>query len=168
MSETAYRHRVDELFSRLDAAFARPSRCSARRRWWPTTPTANGPPSVSRNTPMRRRSGKPDLPAIGGRLLAFNYTSIFLDESERKRIHEQFIVNHYLKQFNEETIQPKQQHTCGEPCSAVCKKMREEYKKDYEPYQTMGPLCGIFDQRAAEKLNHRCDTLGFDAISGNA
>ncbi|MCK7480365.1 MAG: hypothetical protein M0C28_26270 [Candidatus Moduliflexus flocculans] len=48
---------------------------------------------------------------------------------------------------------PKQQATCGEPCAAVCKKMRGEYKKDYEPYQTMGPLCGIFDQRAAERLN---------------
>lgn len=102
---------------------------------------------------------------IGGRLLAFNYTSMYLDESERKRIHEQFIVNHYLKQFNEETIQPKQQHTCGEPCSAVCKKMQGEYKKDYEPYQTMGPLCGIFDQRAAERLNHRADLYGFDGIS---
>ena len=102
---------------------------------------------------------------IGGRLLAFNYSSIYLDEPERRRIHEQFIVNHYLKQFNEETIQPKQQHTCGEPCSAVCKKMQGEYKKDYEPYQTMGPLCGIFDQRAAERLNHQADMYGFDGIS---
>ena len=33
--------------------------------------------------------------------------------------------------------------------------MNGEFKKDYEPYQTMGPLCGIFDQRAAERLNHR-------------
>jgi glyceraldehyde-3-phosphate dehydrogenase (ferredoxin) len=39
------------------------------------------------------------------------------------------------------------------------------YKKDYEPYQTMGPLCGIFDQRAAERLNHHADQIGFDAIS---
>ncbi len=102
---------------------------------------------------------------IGGRLLAFNYGSIYLDEAERKAIHQQFIVEHYLKQFNEETIQAKQQHTCGEPCPALCKKMREEYKKDYEPYQTMGPLAGIFDQRAAERLNHHADRLGFDAIS---
>jgi glyceraldehyde-3-phosphate dehydrogenase (ferredoxin) len=29
----------------------------------------------------------------------------------------------------------------------------------------MGSLCGIFDQRAAEQLNHRADQLGFDAIS---
>ena len=43
--------------------------------------------------------------------------------------------------------------------------MRGEFKKDYEPYQTMGPLCGIFDQRAAERLNRHADACGFDAIS---
>lgn len=102
---------------------------------------------------------------LRGRIIAFNYTSIYLDEAARLAIHEQFILNHYLKQFNEETIQTKQQHTCGEPCPAVCKKTRDEYKKDYEPYQTMGPLCGIFDQRAAERLNHHADMYGFDAIS---
>ena len=30
----------------------------------------------------------------------------------------------------------------------------------------MGPLCGTFDQRAAERLIHHCDAMGFDAISG--
>ena len=98
---------------------------------------------------------------VGGKLIAFNYRSIFMTEDERKSIHEKYILDHYLKQFNEETIQAKQQFTCGEPCTAVCKKMNGEFKKDYEPYQTMGPLCGIFDQRAAEKLNHHADTLGF-------
>ncbi len=73
--------------------------------------------------------------------------------------------NHYLTQFNEETIVPRRQHTCGEPCAAVCKKMKDDFKKDYEPYQTMGPLCGVFDQRAAEQLCHHADALGFDAIS---
>ena len=102
---------------------------------------------------------------MGGRLLAFNYRSIYMEESERRGLQEKFIINHYLKQFNEETIQGKQQRTCGEPCSAVCKKMHGQYKKDYEPYQVMGPLCGIFDQRAAEKLNHHADRYGFDAIS---
>jgi len=29
----------------------------------------------------------------------------------------------------------------------------------------MGPLCGIFDQRAAERLNHQADMYGFDGIS---
>jgi glyceraldehyde-3-phosphate dehydrogenase (ferredoxin) len=102
---------------------------------------------------------------LRGRIIAFNYSSIYLDEAARLAIHEQFVENHYLKQFNEETIQTKQQHTCGEPCPAVCKKTRDEFKKDYEPYQTMGPLCGIFDQRAAERLNHHADMYGFDAIS---
>ena len=103
--------------------------------------------------------------SVGGRIMAFNYRTNFWTEEERLSLHQRFIVDHYLKQFNEETIKNKQQHTCGEACVAVCKKMNGEYKKDYEPYQTMGPLCGIFDQRAAEKLNHYCDAMGFDAIS---
>jgi glyceraldehyde-3-phosphate dehydrogenase (ferredoxin) len=87
---------------------------------------------------------------LAGQTISFNYRSIYMDEVERLDIHEKCIVNHYLKQFNEEAIRPKHQRTCGEPFVAVCKKMRDEYKKDYEPYQTMGPLSGIFDQRAAE------------------
>ena len=34
---------------------------------------------------------------------------------------------------------PRSSSHCGEPCLAVCKKMRGPYKKDYEPYETMGP-----------------------------
>lgn len=102
---------------------------------------------------------------LKGRIMAFNYKSIYFTEDERLSMNERYILNHYLKQFNEETIQKKQQATCGEPCPAVCKKMNDDFKKDYEPYQTMGPLCGIFDQRAAEKLNRYCDSSGFDAIS---
>jgi len=102
---------------------------------------------------------------LKGRMISFNYRSIYASEEDRVALHQNLVVNHYLKQFNEETIETKSQKTCGEPCSAVCKKMRGEYKKDYEPYQTMGPLCGIFDQRAAERLNHHADALGFDAIS---
>jgi glyceraldehyde-3-phosphate dehydrogenase (ferredoxin) len=102
---------------------------------------------------------------IGGRVLAFNYRSIYLPEAERRELHQKYIVEHYLRQFNEETIATKQNHNCGEPCPAVCKKTRDEFKKDYEPYQTMGPLCGVFDQRAAERLNQHADALGFDGIS---
>lgn len=102
---------------------------------------------------------------IGGRILYFNYRSIFDSEEDRLALHEKFVADHYLKQFNEETIQTKQQAMCGEPCAAVCKKLRDRYKKDYEPYQTMGPLAGVFDQRAAEELTHHADMLGFDAIS---
>lgn len=102
---------------------------------------------------------------IGGRIIAFNYNSIYMKEDERLNIHKNFVTDHYLRQFNEEIIEPKGWQNCGEPCSAVCKKIYREFKKDYEPYQALGPLCGIFDQRAAEKLNHAADTLGFDAIS---
>ncbi|MBW6491226.1 MAG: hypothetical protein K0B15_08555 [Lentimicrobium sp.] len=102
---------------------------------------------------------------MSDKLMAFNYQSLDWDKEKRLKVHQKFIINHYLKQFNEETIKPKQQFTCGEPCAAVCKKMNNKYKKDYEPYQTLGPLSGIFDQRAAEKLNHHADSYGFDAIS---
>jgi len=100
-----------------------------------------------------------------GTLLAFNYQSIYWTEDQRKAFHEQHIRNHYLKQFNEETIVLKQFSNCGEPCVAVCKKSQGIYKKDYEPYQTFGPLSGVFDQRAAEQLNRAADRLGFDGIS---
>jgi glyceraldehyde-3-phosphate dehydrogenase (ferredoxin) len=103
--------------------------------------------------------------SVGGKLIAFNYRSCAWTEAERKALHERLILGHYLRQFNEETIATKSQATCGEPCSAVCKKLRGEYKKDYEPYQALGPLCGIFDQRAAEELNRVSDAAGFDAIS---
>jgi glyceraldehyde-3-phosphate dehydrogenase (ferredoxin) len=102
---------------------------------------------------------------LGGGMLSFNYRSIYWSEAERVALHKTLVADHYLRQFNEETIAAKQQHTCGEPCSAVCKKMRGEFKKDYEPYETMGPQCGIFDQRAAETLAHHADAMGFDAIS---
>ena len=98
-------------------------------------------------------------------IIAFNYRTIYWSDEERLKLHKEFVLNHYLKQFNEETIIPKQQKTCGEPCAAVCKKLNNHFKKDYEPYQTMGPLCGIFDQRAAELVNQKADSLGFDAIS---
>ncbi len=102
---------------------------------------------------------------LKGSMLSFNYQSMYWSEEERVKIHETFVLNHYLKQFHDETIVTKNYKTCGEPCTAVCKKMKDQYKKDYEPYQAMGPLCGIFDQRAAEKLNRYGDRNGFDAIA---
>ncbi len=102
---------------------------------------------------------------VNGKIIAFNYKTMYQTEGERETLHKNLVIDHYLKQFNQETIKPKQQATCGEPCTAVCKKMNNEFKKDFEPYQAMGPLCGIFDQRAAEKLNHYADAMGFDAIS---
>ena len=98
------------------------------------------------------------------KLFSFNYTSIFESDQSRQEQHEQFILDHYLKQFNEEIIQPKSFTHCGEPCSIACKKYKDIYKKDYEPYLALGPQCGIFDQRAAEAINHFIDAMGSDAI----
>lgn len=103
--------------------------------------------------------------SLQGRMLSFNYRSVLWEEERRLALHRDLVAAHYLRQFNEETIAPRHQHTCGEPCSAVCKKLRDEYKKDYEPYEALGPQCGVFDQRAAEQLNRRADAAGFDAIS---
>lgn len=98
------------------------------------------------------------------RIMSFNYNSIYQPDSERLKQHEQFILNHYLEQFNEETIKPKNFQHCGEPCPVACKKMYDIYKKDYEPYHALGPQIGVFDQRAAEMINDYADAMGFDAI----
>ena len=97
-------------------------------------------------------------------MFSFNYRSVCWTREQRHSLWERLVRDHYLKQFNEETIANKKYSHCGEPCPAVCKKYWGEYKKDYEPYQTMGPLIGVFDQRVAEKVNHHADELGFDGI----
>ncbi|MEM4260359.1 MAG: aldehyde ferredoxin oxidoreductase N-terminal domain-containing protein [Candidatus Woesearchaeota archaeon] len=101
---------------------------------------------------------------IKGWMFSFNYQSVNFSDDDRLNIHKRLIIDHYLKQFNEESIAKKQWKHCGEPCIAVCKKMNGIYKKDYEPYEALGPNCGIFDQREAEKINHYADAMGFDAI----
>jgi glyceraldehyde-3-phosphate dehydrogenase (ferredoxin) len=102
--------------------------------------------------------------ALRERALSFDYRSVLMDDAERVQIHERLIAGHYLKQFDQEIVAEKKNYNCGEPCGAVCKKVDGQYKKDYEPYQALGPLVGVFDQRAAEKLARFADAMGFDAI----
>jgi glyceraldehyde-3-phosphate dehydrogenase (ferredoxin) len=97
-------------------------------------------------------------------LFSFNYRSIYAPDEARLKQHDDFILDHYLKQFNDEIIKPKSFDHCGEPCAVVCKKYNGEFKKDYEPYEALGPQCGVFDQRAAERLNKFVDTMGLDSI----
>ena len=97
-------------------------------------------------------------------LFSFNYGSVQQPAAARREQHQQLILDHYLAQFNEQTIKPKNFAHCGEPCPVACKKLHRHYKKDYEPYQALGPQCGVFDQRAAERINHMVDAMGFDAI----
>ncbi len=105
-----------------------------------------------------------NMHTVDARLLSFNWSSIYEPEEARLSQHTAFVRDHYLKQFNEEIIDPKHFTHCGEPCGVACKKYDRVYKKDYEPYQALGPQCGIFDQRAAEELNHFVDAMGVDAI----
>lgn len=98
------------------------------------------------------------------RLMTYNYQSLYFSADDRRQQHSEFIATHFLKQFNEETIEPENYENCGEPCLVKCKKMHGKYKKDYEPYQSLGPQLGIFDQRAAERINDHVDAMGFDAI----
>jgi glyceraldehyde-3-phosphate dehydrogenase (ferredoxin) len=98
------------------------------------------------------------------KLFSFNYTSIYASDTARLIQQEQFIQDHYLKQFNEEIIEPKNFAHCGEPCSVACKKYSGKFKKDYEPYMALGPQIGVFDQRSAEEINHFADAMGIDAI----
>ncbi len=105
-----------------------------------------------------------NMAEMNERLLSYNYTSIYAPDEQRRKLHEDFIKKHYLAQFNEETIKPKNFAHCGEPCPVACKKLYGKYKKDYEPYEGLGPQVGVFDQRAAELLNDYVDAMGFDAI----
>lgn len=94
-----------------------------------------------------------------------NWSMIYLPHEKRKEFWTKLILNHYLKQFNEEIIQTKSWKTCGEACPGLCKKVYGHRKKDYEQYEALGPNCGIFDHRAAEKLALTVEGMGFDAIS---
>lgn len=104
-----------------------------------------------------------NMSVLGEWLLSFNWESVNLSESERKSLYA-LVKNHYLKQFNEEIVEPRTFATCGEPCPLTCKKIYHEHKKDYEPYEALGPNSGIFDQRAAEKTVKEVEVMGFDAI----
>jgi glyceraldehyde-3-phosphate dehydrogenase (ferredoxin) len=105
-----------------------------------------------------------NMHTVDARLLSFNWSSVRQPEDARLAQHTAFVREHYLRQFNEEIIEPKHFTHCGEPCGVACKKYDRIYKKDYEPYQALGPQCGVFDQRAAEELNHFVDAMGVDAI----
>lgn len=105
-----------------------------------------------------------NLAKLKDRLFHFNYRSIGWPREERMAAHRDLVAPHYLAQFNRETIDTKDWAHCGEPCPAVCKKMRGPFKKDYEPYQALGPLCGVYDQRCAEELVGFADGHAFDAI----
>ncbi len=101
---------------------------------------------------------------LGSWLPMFNWQSIYLSTEERKSIYTNLVKNNYLKQFNEQTIKTKKWKNCGEACTAMCKKINNGREKDYEPFESCGPNCGIFNQDSAEKLEFFVSDMGYCAI----
>jgi len=93
----------------------------------------------------------------------FNWRMPYIPKDVRMEFHRR-IVKYLVERFNREAIEPRNWTTCGEPCPVQCKKYRRGLKVDYEPYEAGGPLLGIFDIYAIDKVVHTIDSLGFDAI----
>ncbi len=92
-----------------------------------------------------------------------NWQIAYIDREEREKLY-RVIEEYYVEVFNSEAIETKKWTTCGEPCPAVCKKVREGYKTDYEPYNANGPLSGSFYLKASDLAVKTVDSMGFDAI----
>ncbi len=66
---------------------------------------------------------------MGGRIMAFNYRTIFWSEEERQALHQKLVRRSLSEAVQRGDDQAKQQATCGEPCVAVCKKMNGELQE---------------------------------------
>jgi len=98
------------------------------------------------------------------KMLAWNARSVLDTPERRLEAYERLVERHYLRQFNEEIVARGRGRDCGETCPAVCKKVSDGHKKDYQPYAALGPNIGVFDHRAAERVNAVADGLGFDSV----
>jgi hypothetical protein len=58
---------------------------------------------------------------LGEFMTAFNYRTIHWSSEERKKRAKEFVMDHYLVQFNEETILPKQLKTVASLVWLYCK-----------------------------------------------
>ncbi|MEO2082793.1 MAG: aldehyde ferredoxin oxidoreductase N-terminal domain-containing protein [Desulfurobacteriaceae bacterium] len=92
-----------------------------------------------------------------------NWQMPYIPVEKRKRLYEA-IEKYYVDPFNGESIEKKSWTTCGEPCPATCKKVRNGLKVDYEPYNANGPLSGSLFLKASDLGVRKVDALGFDAI----
>ncbi len=92
-----------------------------------------------------------------------NWQMPYIPKEERIALFKK-IEKDYLGVFNKEAIEKKSWTTCGEPCPAACKKVRNGLKTDYEPYNANGPLVGNVYLKAADSAVKTVDSMGFDAI----
>jgi glyceraldehyde-3-phosphate dehydrogenase (ferredoxin) len=98
-------------------------------------------------------------------LPTFGYNSIYLKKEIRRKISD-IVLKNYWEPFKEETfVKTKNWKTCGEPCSVACKKIWKRKKVDYEPFQGVGPLIGVFDLKEASRIVDLIDNAGLDAIT---
>ena len=94
----------------------------------------------------------------------FNWNMIYLPADLREKLHG-LIMKHMWEVFNKEAIETKSWKTCGEPCPLACKKVRlNRFKSDYEPYNGLGPIIGVFDLHEIQRVVELVDAYGFDAI----
>jgi len=94
----------------------------------------------------------------------FNWNMIYLPVDVRDKLHK-LIMKYMWEVFNKEAIETKSWKTCGEPCPLACKKVRlNRYKSDYEPYNGLGPIIGVFDLHEIQRIVELVDAYGFDAI----
>ena len=94
----------------------------------------------------------------------FNFNSIYLHKSIRKKLVD-LILEHFWKPVKMESFDlAKSWTTCGEPCPVSCKKIWRGKKLDYEPSNALGPSIGVFKIELSRNLIDLADQLGFDAI----
>ncbi|RLG77748.1 MAG: aldehyde ferredoxin oxidoreductase [Thermoprotei archaeon] len=94
----------------------------------------------------------------------FGFSSMYLTKEERMKLHS-MIMEHFWKPFNDEVfVKSRSWSTCGEPCPAACKKVWRGKKVDYEPFNGLGPMVGVFKFELSAELVDLVDALGFDAI----
>ncbi|MFH1561370.1 MAG: aldehyde ferredoxin oxidoreductase N-terminal domain-containing protein [Patescibacteria group bacterium] len=88
----------------------------------------------------------------------FNWSTFSRSVNLRKRLHQDLIEDQFL--LGLKTVSA----TCGESCLATCRKQECGRRLDYEPYESMGPLIGVFDRGLTRKLVMKADSLGLDII----
>ncbi|MFN3268530.1 MAG: aldehyde ferredoxin oxidoreductase C-terminal domain-containing protein, partial [Zestosphaera sp.] len=96
-----------------------------------------------------------------------NWNSTLTSKEVRESIYK-YLVERYLKLFNERIISTGIWRTCDEPCPVRCKKTIDYRHIDYEPMNAVGPMIGVLDFDKALEILDLVDELGLDAIeTGN-
>ncbi|MEM4819244.1 MAG: aldehyde ferredoxin oxidoreductase N-terminal domain-containing protein [Nanopusillaceae archaeon] len=115
---------------------------------------------VSEATKKYREDGtfRGNYPHLRGNLPYFNFQNIYLNQEERENLYKKYIDSILLKDYYFSS------DTCGEKCLAICKKVEDGVKIDYEPANGLGPFIGIFNRNLVKDLIKTADNYGFDSI----